>query len=65
MDDAKSRGELPKRYDTARHAQALLALVVGMRVMARGRAAGRRHPCRASAGGGIARRRSLIFFDLF
>lgn len=36
MDDAKSRGELPKRYDTARHAQALLALVVGMRVMARG-----------------------------
>jgi TetR/AcrR family transcriptional repressor of nem operon len=36
MDDAKSRGELPKRYDTARHAQALLALVLGMRVMARG-----------------------------
>jgi TetR/AcrR family transcriptional repressor of nem operon len=36
LDAAKSRGELPKRYDTARHAQALLALVLGMRVMARG-----------------------------
>ena len=36
LDDAKSRGELPKRYDTARHAQGLLALVLGMRVMARG-----------------------------
>ena len=36
LDEAKSRGELPKRYETARHAQALLALVLGMRVMARG-----------------------------
>ena len=36
LDDAKSQGELPKRYDAARHAQALLALVLGMRVMARG-----------------------------
>jgi TetR/AcrR family transcriptional repressor of nem operon len=36
LDEAKSRGELPRRYDTAKHAQALLALVLGMRVMARG-----------------------------
>jgi TetR/AcrR family transcriptional repressor of nem operon len=36
LEDARSRGELPKRYDIVTHAQALLALVLGMRVMARG-----------------------------
>ena len=65
MDDAKSRGELPKRYDTGRHAQALLALVLGMRVMARGgMPASPVRAVRAQAeellGGG-----QLSFFDLF
>jgi TetR/AcrR family transcriptional regulator, transcriptional repressor for nem operon len=36
LDEAKKRGELPAHYDSAARSQALLGLVLGMRVLARG-----------------------------